>query len=333
MHCLHPGEAIYKHRISKMAAYNTKIRKTSTGDCTKVIIMPASSDPIHTGKGDDVTLVQWATNTGRDSFCAYGVCPVIVYVYSGVKRITVGGECHTINKGELFLLPRGQYYMSELIADDGVYHSIAFFFNKTQARKILDHIHADIPIPDSVRTTERGLTVMKVGDEIRSYFETFGEYYNYENSHTTSIISLKLIELVYLLLNTEYADATMEFLIDSSKQDGPDINRTVADNLFRRVTIKELAIISGRSVSRFKREFSQLNGESPHQWINRKRLDHARFLLSTTSKSIDLISEECGYASRPHFARLFKERFGIPPAGYRNSNGKLLLDSADIIKS
>lgn len=54
-------------------------------------------------------------------------------------------------------------------------------------------------------------------------------------------------------------------------------------------------------------------GLSPTQWVNEARLQQAASLLISTTRSIDDISESCGFANRAYFYRLFARRFNTTP--------------------
>ena len=59
------------------------------------------------------------------------------------------------------------------------------------------------------------------------------------------------------------------------------------------------------------------NGQSIGDFIEDWRLRHAAQLLAETDKSIGLVMEESGFASRSHFNTLFRERFKMTPSVYR----------------
>lgn len=64
------------------------------------------------------------------------------------------------------------------------------------------------------------------------------------------------------------------------------------------------------------------NGQSIGDFIEDWRLRHAAQLLAETDKSIGLVMEESGFASRSHFNTLFRERFKMTPSEYRKvTNG------------
>lgn len=67
----------------------------------------------------------------------------------------------------------------------------------------------------------------------------------------------------------------------------------------------------------FELAFRSHIGRSPHQQIIRTRLDHACQLLRTTTLSLPLIAEACGYRYAAQFSAAFKKHLGIAPSAYR----------------
>lgn len=67
----------------------------------------------------------------------------------------------------------------------------------------------------------------------------------------------------------------------------------------------------------FHRLFRQVYKRTPHQYITRKRLDRAKFLLSE-NKPVTEVCHEVGFESLGSFTSLFKKEMGFPPTYYRN---------------
>ena len=51
-------------------------------------------------------------------------------------------------------------------------------------------------------------------------------------------------------------------------------------------------------------------------YINRKRIEKARGLLSSTDKDIPSIASECGFKTLQYFTRVFTKYTGITPGKY-----------------
>ena len=58
-------------------------------------------------------------------------------------------------------------------------------------------------------------------------------------------------------------------------------------------------------------------GETPHRYLQRRRIERAMFLLRETGDSVTEISLDVGFTSLGTFSRTFTEIVGEPPTTYR----------------
>ncbi|SNT28174.1 AraC family transcriptional regulator [Granulicella rosea] len=93
----------------------------------------------------------------------------------------------------------------------------------------------------------------------------------------------------------------------------------VADHLKQSITLAELSAIAGLSAFHFLRAFKQSVGVTPGQYVLNRRMDHARFLLETSSLSIAEVGVHVGFAHASHFTRAFRKAAGVAPSNFRNS--------------
>ena len=70
----------------------------------------------------------------------------------------------------------------------------------------------------------------------------------------------------------------------------------------------------------FRQLFLKQYGITPRQYIITARIAKAKQLLSSGNKKISAVAEECGFTSVYHFCRCFKEKTGMTPTEYMNSN-------------
>jgi len=99
------------------------------------------------------------------------------------------------------------------------------------------------------------------------------------------------------------------------------VAKKVADHLLsnysHHISSKELAILSGLSVSQMNRRFSQAYQISPQQFLLNVRLKIASQLLATTNEPITSIVFDTGFFDQSHFSRFFRRNFGMSPNEYR----------------
>ena len=127
---------------------------------------------------------------------------------------------------------------------------------------------------------------------------TYGLNISNEHSHEDCCIKSKLLSNV-----------------DAAKE---NFEQIVYDHIFKDISIEELARLTHRSLTSFKKEFRRHFQMPPHKWFIRQRLMHSRLLLISTSKSISEIGNECTFPNTSHFIKLFKKEYQMTPATYRH---------------
>jgi len=81
--------------------------------------------------------------------------------------------------------------------------------------------------------------------------------------------------------------------------------------------IQTLARIACVSEAHFIRTFRATFGETPHRYLQRRRVERAMFLLRETDRGVSEICLDVGFASLGTFSRTFQEIVGESPTGYR----------------
>lgn len=89
------------------------------------------------------------------------------------------------------------------------------------------------------------------------------------------------------------------------------------DNYPRNIVLSEVAGRFGMSVRTLNRRFRAATGQTPLQYLQETRINHARGLLKTSNLSISEIADKVGYQDAGHFNALFKKQLSTTPAQYR----------------
>ena len=94
--------------------------------------------------------------------------------------------------------------------------------------------------------------------------------------------------------------------------------RDVMDRAYAEpLDIAALARISHVSEAHFIRTFRATFGETPHRYLQRRRVERAMFLLRATERSVTDICLDVGFNSLGTFSRSFQEIVGEGPTSYR----------------
>ena len=88
----------------------------------------------------------------------------------------------------------------------------------------------------------------------------------------------------------------------------------VEEHLTEPVSVEDMAYLSGRSLSSFKRDFHDVYNMPPARWIREQRLDRARQMLASSTMSVAEVCYTLGFENPTHFSRIYKQRFGHPPS-------------------
>jgi AraC-like DNA-binding protein len=85
--------------------------------------------------------------------------------------------------------------------------------------------------------------------------------------------------------------------------------------------VPALARIARVSEAHFIRTFRATFGETPHRYLQRRRVERAMFLLRETDLSVTEICFEVAFTSLGTFSRTFREIVGETPTEYRDGHG------------
>ena len=83
------------------------------------------------------------------------------------------------------------------------------------------------------------------------------------------------------------------------------------------LSLNGLARAAGMSRSTFAKNFADMLGTTPMEFVSRTRLARGRDLILSTAMPVAEIATSVGFASRSHFSRAFRAAFGVDPTSLR----------------
>lgn len=93
----------------------------------------------------------------------------------------------------------------------------------------------------------------------------------------------------------------------------------MAENLRAEHTVAALARRAAMSERTFARRFTAETGTTPHRWLSRQRVLHARHLLEETDLGIDAVAARAGFGTAALLRHHFRRAVGVSPADYRTT--------------
>jgi AraC-like DNA-binding protein len=77
--------------------------------------------------------------------------------------------------------------------------------------------------------------------------------------------------------------------------------------------------VASVSEAHFIRTFKATFGETPHRYLQRRRVERAMFMLRESDRSVTDICLDAGFTSLGTFSRTFHDIVGVSPTEYRAS--------------
>jgi AraC-like DNA-binding protein len=88
--------------------------------------------------------------------------------------------------------------------------------------------------------------------------------------------------------------------------------------------VRTVAAVAHTSPAHFSRSYRAVFGETPHRYLQRRRVERSMFMLRETDRSVTDICFDVGFSSLGTFSRTFREIVGETPSGYRTSHDPMV---------
>ncbi|PVY70068.1 AraC family transcriptional regulator [Tamilnaduibacter salinus] len=227
---------------------------------------------------------------------------LLIYCTDGKAFLNVAGEPYTIEEGDLLLLPAGASH--RYTADPDTPWTIHWVhYTGPQAEAFGHYMGFD----DTTR-------VRRIGHQPRLLVDFNGLLSVRETGFRTR-------GLIHASNRLRQLIASIPLIADETGQarhaELDALHHYMRDNLERRLTLGQLAELSGLSPAHFATRYREQTGTSPIQHFLHLKVERACQLLDTTSQSFADISRQLGYDDAYYFSRLFKKIMGKSPSDYR----------------
>jgi AraC-like DNA-binding protein len=239
---------------------------------------------------------------------------LLLLVTEGVFKFRYGNVTYQINNNEMALLKKDILieYQAGIATD-----------TESRVSYVMVYINYEV-IREFTKLAELCITVSEPAVQVRvnfldkrlqQYVDSLEHHFNEAEKIESNLIKIKLLELLFCLSRSD--KGMLEQLLDMRDHFRSNITATVEENIMNSMSLHQLAVLSGRSLSSFRRDFLAIYNMPPSQWIRQKRLEKAQELLLNTTMTITDICYTLGFENIAHFSRLFKSQFGYPPSGFR----------------
>ena len=237
---------------------------------------------------------------------------LLYVVLGGSVKLTCGRQSWTVGKNQMILLRKAHsiYYEKKGSPETGLFESLLFSINDELLKDFLTTQQVNVPL----MTEELGAQVSPMSAHLVAYCWSLASYFNDPSQVNPGLLRLKVMELLFNVMDC--SKNIFRQMLQLRQPVKVDVHRVVEENYTSPITLEELAYLSGRSLSSFKRDFQSIYGETPAKWIREKRLSKARQMLQSSRMSVADVAYSLGFENPTHFSRIFKERFGSSPISF-----------------
>lgn len=233
---------------------------------------------------------------------------VLLYTVSGTGSILYRGREMSLPAERLILLD-GKYAHTYRSSENQNWNFYWFHYKDRSPCSMADYLY------------EKGICIQKVP------LDSFSEFYDklryfHKHNHLLSPMHICQIFLSYL---TSWGTSNLTAHTPGFQTKESLVYRAqslIDRNYAAPVTLDMLAKECSVSKYYIIRIFRDLLGITPHQYLLRVRIGHAKLLLLSTTDTIDSIGQQVGFSSSTSFLSAFRQIAGTTPASFRNSSSE-----------
>ncbi|MFN8671774.1 MAG: AraC family transcriptional regulator [Candidatus Sericytochromatia bacterium] len=248
---------------------------------------------------------------------------IFVFVLRGKKILYSEGKTFTIKENEAIFISKGTYLMSEILSDNSnTFESLVFFLDDSLLKeffslhsKILEKLHSKNNLNTQAQY-EKAFKI-NVSPFLKGTIDSIIPFFNHENLGKETFLKYKFFEVLLEIISEDKSSNFINFLYKIQDKEIAFLQDFMENNFTENLTIEEFAKKTNRSLSKFKKDFSFISNLSPREWINNKKLDKAKTLLKTTSRSITEIALDLGFDNTSYFTKLFTAKFKESPKKFQ----------------
>jgi AraC family transcriptional regulator len=266
------------------------------------------------------------------SNCDYHVgCLSFKTVIAGEEWYGVGGRELAVRPGQFLILNDEQAYSSHIVKGQNTRMLSVFFKKEFAADAFRDALNNEVylldnPFESNGKMPEFFQTLTPIDYRLQSQITRLiaaVENLGYESC----MMDEQLLFLLQHLFGLQQPEIQLAKAVNAVKT-------TTKKEVYKRLCIardllhssymenldlNSLSSISCLSVPQLVRQFKAVFNTTPHQYLNRIRLQHAAELLKLTKKPVQEITWLCGFEDISAFCRIFKLAYGVPPASFRRA--------------
>ncbi len=265
---------------------------------------------------DGFTVVESCTHVTGKTGSMFLKEHLLLFVLQGTYVVRYGEQVYTLGKNQVLLLKKAivvEYDKSGDPENDNLFEGMMFFLKDDLIKEFIKKV--DVPVQSSDELSS--ISVRNVNPRLLGFVQSLIPYFSEPDKIDAGLIKLKMLEVLYGIDNMD--QKLLLQLLHLKQQVRNDISQVLEENFMNPVSINDLAYLSGRSLSSFKRDFQAIYNIPPSRWLQKRRLKKAKELLANTEISVTDVCYATGFENLSHFSKVYKSYYGHSPSSQRNN--------------
>ena len=238
--------------------------------------------------------------------------PCICFLAQGDKQVSMGGESHQFKASEYVAISVDLPLMGQITKATPAepYLVVKVDIDLHMLSELLLELDDDY---QAYPTSQCGFYVGQITDTMGESLLRLLQLWELPEDIPVLAAQMKR-ELFYRLLKSEHGQKLAQVVLGGSHtQRVSKAIYQIKQNLHHKMSVEELAELSGMSVSSFHAHFKSVTAMSPLQYQKLLRLMAARHLMFMQNLDAAKAAYEVGYESASQFSREYARMFGKPP--------------------
>lgn len=245
---------------------------------------------------------------------------VFTIVLKGSKELRpFDGPVVRVKEGSGVFIPRDLYMIQDILPDGGGhFESWLFFFPDRVVQDFLSSLQKGSTALPHLKE-QPGFSLFAYDEKLRLFSQSLQPLFEESVNIDRAYLRLKLQELLHLLASGPERETFIKQLarLRPHKRNIAQLMESYFDKALR---VEDYALLSGRSLSSFMREFKQAFGTTPKQWLMLRRMEKAAQLLREGAGDVTGIALSVGYENLSHFIKAFRDHYGHSPKQYMKAH-------------
>lgn len=236
-------------------------------------------------------------------------CCEVLFIYSGSSKYVVGDHVFSVRKGDLVVTNCDMLHEDILDEDDAVSYYAISMDDVMLEDLPKNHLIANDICPVFPADTDEAL--------FHQLFRSIFDFLSEGRPETEDICHHLMMTVLTLILQMVRSSKIPHMVTGDISTLIQEVKQYLNDNYMNDISLQSISanfFISPYHLSHF---FKEKTGNSPMNYVNRRRIGEAQTLLIRTKDSITEIATHVGFSNLNNFNIQFQKQVGMSPRQYR----------------